>query len=67
MSTAAAPAIAKPAETVDDVLRALDEIIHWSWDRKSRLGYFAALYRRVTRIVKEGIDKGQFQNGPLIG
>ena len=37
MSTAAAPAIAKPAETVDDVLRALDEIIHWSWDRKRNL------------------------------
>ena len=30
------------------------------------MGYFATLYRRVTRGVKEGIDQGKFQNGPLI-
>ena len=66
MSSAATPAILKPAQTIDDVLRALDEIINWAWEQNSRLGYFAVLYRRVTRSVKEGIDKGQFQNGPLL-
>jgi Family of unknown function (DUF5995) len=55
-----------PAETIDDVIRALDGIIDWAWNEKSRVGYFAALYRRVTRAVKEGIEKGQFQNGTLM-
>jgi hypothetical protein len=53
-------------ETIDDVIRALDAIIDWAWREKSRLGYFAALYRRVTQAVKDGIGKGQFQNGPLM-
>jgi hypothetical protein len=53
-------------ETIDDVIRALDGIIDRAWEEKSRLGYFAALYRRVTRAVKEGIAKGQFDNGPLM-
>lgn len=53
-------------ETIDDVIRALDAIIDWAWTEKSRLGYFAALYRRVTQAVKDGIAKGQFQNGPLM-
>ncbi|MGH9566221.1 MAG: DUF5995 family protein, partial [Candidatus Angelobacter sp.] len=52
-----------PAETIDDVLRELDGIIEWSFDRRSRLGYFAALYRRVTLAVKEGILNGRFQDG----
>ena len=55
-----------PVETIDDVIHALDQIIDWAWNEKSRLGYFAALYRRVTRAVREGIDQGQFQNGPLM-
>src|SRR5215470_13000913 len=63
---ASAPAIPKPAETIDQVIATLDEIIQWAWEGKSRLGYFAALYRRVTRSVKEGIDQGKFQNGPLL-
>jgi hypothetical protein len=54
------------AETVDDVIRALDGIIDWAWNEKSRLGYFAALYRRVTRAVKDGISRNQFQNGQLM-
>lgn len=31
---------------------------------KSRLGYFATLYLKVTKSVKEGIANGQFQDGP---
>src|SRR5215470_3725016 len=54
------------ADAIDDVIRALDAIIDWAWSEKSRLGYFAALYRRVTRAVKDGIAKNQFQNGPLM-
>src|SRR5215475_9606069 len=55
-----------PPETIADVIRSLDAIIDWAWTNKSRLGYFAALYRRITRVVKTGIEKGQFQNGPLM-
>ncbi len=46
--------------------RALDAIIDWAWTKKSRLGYFAALHRRVTQAVKDGIAKGQFDNGSLM-
>lgn len=53
-----------PIQTIDDVLRALDEIIDWAWTSKSRLGYFPALYRRVTQAVKDGIANGEFENGP---
>lgn len=51
-------------ETIDDVLRDLDRIIDWSLEEPSRLGYFAALYRKVTQKVKEGIEAGEFDDGP---
>src|SRR5208282_1982542 len=53
-------------QTIDDVISALDEIVQQSYDEASRLGYFAALYRRVTRAVRDGIATGSFQNGPLM-
>ena len=53
-----------PVNTIDDVIAALDAIIQRSWDERSSMGYFAALYRRVTRAVKEGISKNQFSDGP---
>ncbi len=53
-----------PLQSVDDVLLQLDDVIQFCWDRSSRLGYFPALYRKVTRRVKDGIAKGEFQNGP---
>jgi hypothetical protein len=52
--------------TIDEVLAAMDVNIQRALDEGSRLGYFAALYRRVTRAVKEGIAKGQFADGPLM-
>ncbi|HVP54587.1 MAG TPA: DUF5995 family protein [Candidatus Eisenbacteria bacterium] len=53
-----------PLHTIDDVIADLDAIIQRAWDEKSRLGYFAALYRRVTRAVKAGIANNQFADGP---
>ena len=41
----------------------LDDVIQFCWDRNSRLGYFPALYRKVTHRVKDGIAKGEFQDG----
>ena len=53
-------------QRINDVLGALDQIVQHSYDQASRLGYFAALYRRVTRAVRDGISSGSFQNGPLM-
>lgn len=53
-------------ERIDDVIEALDAIIDRAWNQQSRLGYFAALYRRVTRSVRDGFLAGRFQNGALL-
>jgi hypothetical protein len=55
-----------PATTIDDILVQLESIIAEGIKTNSRIGYFAALYYKVTANVKEGIAKGQFQNGPLM-
>jgi len=52
------------AESIDGVLLSLDRVIDWSKQNGSRLGYFAALYRKVTRAVKAGIADGTFEDGP---
>lgn len=51
------------ANTIDEVIARLTEIIDDSRRRPSRLGYFAALYRKVTIKVKEGIANNLFQDG----
>ena len=52
------------ARTIDEVIAQLDDIIARSIREQSRLGYFAALYRKVTVKVKEGIAQGRFEDGP---
>lgn len=52
------------ADTIDEVLRSLDRVVEWSKTNDSRLGYFAALYRKVTRAVKQAIADGVFIDGP---
>ena len=52
-----------PAKTIDQVIQQLDNIIDWSIKSNSRLGYFAALYRKVTLKVRAGISDGYFENG----
>jgi hypothetical protein len=52
--------------TIDEVLAALTGIIDNARANASRVGYFAALYRRVTQSVKDGIAAGRFQNGALV-
>lgn len=53
-----------PPQTIDEVLRELDQIIFDCRKEKSRRGFFAALYRNVTLKVKEGIAAGVFDDGP---
>lgn len=63
---ALAPEKIDGAQTIDEVIERLDEIIDWAIGEESRIGFFTALYRKVTLKVKEGIQIGRFDNGPLI-
>lgn len=49
---------------IDQVLEELDVVISDARREGSRLGYFAALYRRVTAKVKEGIETPGFFDDP---
>lgn len=48
--------------TIDGVINRLQEIIDESIASGSRLGYFAALYKRMTMAVQGGITAGRFQD-----
>lgn len=50
--------------TIDGVVRVLDEIIDECVREESRLGYFAALYRRVTVGVRRRVENGTYADGP---
>ena len=54
----------KSIHTIDQVITHLDAIILKSQEDNNPLGYFAALYRKVTIKVKEGIANNHFDNGP---
>lgn len=51
-------------DSIDGVIERLDAIIRDCVARGDRLGYFAALYGRVTRAVRDGIARGEFDDGP---
>lgn len=53
-----------PARNVSEVLARLDAIVEDARAARSRLGFFAALYRRVTRRVASGIANDEFDDGP---
>ncbi len=48
---------------IDQVIEELDNIIATSIEDRSTMGYFAALYRKVTLKVKEGIEANNFEDG----
>lgn len=51
------------AETVHDALELMDAFIERAWDRRDPRGYFACLYRGVTRRVARDIDRGVYEDG----
>jgi hypothetical protein len=51
------------ANSIIEVLEILDEIIVRNRNEGSRLGYFPALYRRVTQKVHQDIEAGLFEDG----
>src|SRR6185369_9102712 len=57
--TPSAPASSDP---IDQILLKMDEIVAWCIANASRAGYFAALYRRVTRTVRSKIGTGYFDD-----
>jgi hypothetical protein len=48
--------------TIDGVVDRLESIIEESLTAGSRLGYFAALYKRMTLAVRDAIAAGRFQD-----
>ena len=51
-------------KNIDDVLIRMDEIVEECKSKQSRIGYFAILYRQVTRRIKKGILAGEFEDNP---
>lgn len=54
------------ATTIDGVIANLQDIIDDCIARQSRLGYFAALYKRMTEAVRDGMKTGRFQDNARI-
>lgn len=51
------------ATTLAEVISHLDTILDWSKQHNSRIGYFAALYRRMTVAVQKEIAANSFADG----
>lgn len=51
------------AESVKEVIDSIDKIIGWSTANSSRVGYFAALYKRITLAVEKAIADNAFEDG----
>lgn len=54
----------KEIRSIDDVISALENIILESERDGNPLGYFAVLYQKVTKKVKEGIENNFFDDSP---
>src|SRR5215475_12529440 len=52
-----------PSRNIDEAIARLTDIIDIFRQEPGRLGYFAALYRKVTISVKQGILNGRFEDG----
>jgi hypothetical protein len=52
--------------TIDGVIAELQTIIDDSIKTGSRLGYFAALYKRMTMAIRDGMRAGKFQDNARI-
>lgn len=50
--------------TIDGVVEAINSIVDWSISVSSRLGYFAALYKRITIATGTAVSQGKFEDAP---
>jgi hypothetical protein len=53
-------------QEIDVALERLNEIVALATKTKQKYGYFAAMHRRMTYRVKQGIVAGLFENGELM-
>lgn len=53
-------------EEIDAIIDRLSVAVEWSKQERSRAGYFAALYRKVTVAVRDSIVAGRFENPDLM-
>ena len=60
--TPAVPAPIVDVKTIQDVVDAIDSVILWARGAESRLGYFAALYKRITIAVQTALADGAFED-----
>jgi len=51
-------------KTIEEVLKKLDEIIIWSKENQSPVGYFACTYRIMTAQVLKEIQQKKFEDNP---
>jgi Family of unknown function (DUF5995) len=54
------------AKSVDDVVRNVEQVIDWAIKAESHLGYFAAVYKRVTLAIRAAINDGEFDDGDRV-
>lgn len=52
-----------PISQIAEVITRLDEIVRRCHSSQNRMGYFAALYKRMTMAVNEGILQHAFEDG----
>lgn len=52
----------RPAAHIEEVIEQLDTIIQLTRSMPSRVGFFPALYNKVTIRVAEGIQRGEFED-----
>jgi hypothetical protein len=51
-------------KSIAEVLNRMDEIVSECKLKESRIGYFAVLYRQVTRRIQKGVLNGEFEDNP---
>lgn len=52
--------------SIQQVIDRLSAIVDQARAERSRIGYFAALYRRMTQEIQWGINAGEFEDGQLV-
>jgi Family of unknown function (DUF5995) len=63
MATTSSPLPPIPKVTsIDGVVEAIESIVDWSISASSRLGYFAALYKRITIAIGVAVSQGKFDD-----
>lgn len=50
-------------QSISEVITRLEQIIEWAKEHESPIGYFAAVYLKMTLAVRDGIEAGLFENG----